>query len=203
VVLTLNYENPGDNGPIANTWNVANAYGFHIITPDAKWLLNQTARNSGNDEKLDNQTLFLTISSDDSTSSANRFSGPTVVLTGEAQPSPTDTSPDNRPPPSTLGLAIGLPLLFAFVFFGLCGTHFCMRTRRQVGPIAIGGGRKHFRRKGRYSGRTARRMRATMGGEAEYRDEPNMPGGRDMDIERTPEDRRAEWELAQVAGGRI
>jgi len=120
--------------------------------------------------------------------------GPVIVITSSPEAVPIDTSPSNRPAPSLLGLAVGLPLVIGFILLSVCGTHFCMRDRRQIGPIAIGGGRRHFHRKG-YSGRDARRQRAHVGGENTYRDEP-------IDDPMENSQARRDWELASVRGGR-
>ena len=150
-----------------------------------------------------NQTLYFIISCDDVATPGARgpFTGPSITLTSEPQPEPVDTSPNNRPAPSHLGLAVGLPLVFAFILVGVCGTHFCMKKRRQIGPIHIGGGARRFHRG--YSGRAARRQRAAAaaaaGGGATYHDEPG-----DLSEEQTlpPSAPSREWELANVKGGR-
>lgn len=69
-----------------------------------------------------------------------------------------------------------------------------MRNKRKVGPISIGGGRKHFSKRG-YSGRAERRRKAAIGGQATYRDETE-------DAVTPVDERSAEWELANVKGGR-
>lgn len=131
-----------------------------------------------------------------SASEDNITTGPTIVLTAAPTAAPIDTDPRNRPAVSTLGLVIGLPVLAVFAFGSVLALHFCMRNKRKVGPISIGGGRKHFSKRG-YSGRAERRRQAATGGDAEYRDE--MEDG----ITTSPSDERsADWELANVKGGR-
>lgn len=69
-----------------------------------------------------------------------------------------------------------------------------MRNQRKIGPIAIGGGRRHFKRAG-YSGRKARAQRTMQGGlQAEYTDDPVEAEYR--------EQQQRDWELANVRGGR-
>ncbi|KAI5779217.1 hypothetical protein EDC01DRAFT_621747 [Geopyxis carbonaria] len=198
VSITLNYENPGKSGKIAQNWDLSNSLGFTVVPPESAWMMNQTEIDAGWDsEKVENQTLSFTITSNDPTKpgSRNIHPGPTIYLT--SKPATPIIDKTNRPPVSVMGLAIGLPVVFAFILLMICGTHFCMRTRRQVGPISIGGGRRHFKKTG-YSGRQARRQKAALGGETEYRDDAeNFSDGR------TPSDNRSrEWELANVRGGR-
>lgn len=141
--------------------------------------------------------MFFTIAAGTpSGSDANIQLGPAIVLTGAPTPAPIDKDPRNRPAVSTLGLALGLPLLAVFAFGSVLTLHFCMQNKRKVGPISIGGGRKHFSKRG-YSGRAERRRQAAMGGQAEYRDEA------EDGITTSPSDERsADWELANVKGGR-
>jgi hypothetical protein len=73
-----------------------------------------------------------------------------------------------------------------------------MKNKRRIGPIAIGGGARRFK-KG-YSGRAARRQRAHVGGEGSYRDEPDEEEDSVPDL--SPAAQRREWELASVKGGR-
>lgn len=145
---------------------------------------------------MTNQSLYFVISCDDAATPGARgpHTGPSITLTSQPHAQPVDTSPNNRPAPSFLGLAVGLPLVFAFILTGVCGTHFCMKQRRQIGPIHIGGGARRFRRG--YSGRAARRQRAAAAG---YQDEPG-----DLGEEQTlpPSAPRRDWELANVKGGR-
>lgn len=172
-------------------WDSRNAFGFINIQPNKKWLLNQTALADGQEHNLENQTMAFTI-----TGESGPQAGPTIVLTAAPTAAPVDTDPRNRPSVSMLGLAIGLPLVLVFTFGSICGLHFCMRNKRSVGPISIGGGRKHFSKRG-YSGRAERRRLAAQGGQAEYRDET------EDGVTTSPTDeRRAEWELANVKGGR-
>lgn len=141
--------------------------------------------------------MFFTIAGGTpSTTDDNIQSGPTIVLTAAPTAAPIDKDPRNRPAVSKLGLAIGLPLLAIFAFGSVLALHFCMRNQRKVGPISIGGGRKHFSKRG-YSGRAERRRQAAMGGQAEYRDET------EDGVTTSPSDERsADWELANVKGGR-
>lgn len=178
-------------------WETQNAFGFINVEPDQKWLLNQTARDDGDERPLANQTMFFTITGGtSSTSDPNIQSGPTIILTAAPTPAPIDKDPRNRPGVSMIGLAIGLPLLAVFAFGSVLGLHFCMQNKRKVGPISIGGGRKHFSKRG-YSGRAERRRQAAMGGQAEYRDEA------EDGVTTSPLDERsADWELANVKGGR-
>lgn len=138
--------------------------------------------------------MFFTIAG--GTASANDpniQSGPTIILT--AAPVSVHV-PRTRPAVTKLGIIIGLPLVAVFVFGSVLGLHFCMQNKRKVGPISIGGGRKHFSKRG-YSGRTERRRQAAMGGQAEYRDET------EDGVTTSPLDERsANWELANVKGGR-
>lgn len=175
-------------------WDSNNAFGLMNVKPDKNWLINQTALDEGDEYKQDNQTMFFTIS--DSVGSTGPQTGPTIILTSKPTAPAADTSPRNRPKASTLALAIGLPLIAGFAFGSICCLHFCMRNKRKVGPISIGGGRKHFSKRG-YSGRAERRRKAAMGGHAAYRDEV------DDGIDSSPIDERsAEWELANVKGGK-
>lgn len=76
-----------------------------------------------------------------------------------------------------------------------------MREKRKIGPIAIGGGRRHFKKAG-YSGRKARTQRAMQGGmRAEYTDEPEEYSYNDRDNQPNSNTNR-DWELANVQGGR-
>jgi hypothetical protein len=161
--------------------------------PEDKWRINQTAIDEGFDSiVMDNQTMMLEISSNAHNgvqNSNNRYSGPTIILSSKPSPPKIDTS--ERPKPSFLGLVIGLPLMATFILLMICGTHFCMRRQRQVGPISIGGGRRHFQKRPGYSGRSGRRAKMATGGEASYRDEPARARSETSD-----------FELASVKGGR-
>ena len=171
--------------------------------PKEEWLLNQTLYDEGIDDYVTEQTLYFIISNDDVSTPGARgpYTGPNIILSAKIDPTPIDTSPNNRPPPSFLGLAVGLPLIFVFILFAVCGTHFCMKNRRQIGPIAIGGGARRFK-KG-YSGRAARRQRAHVGGGATYRDESEDGiEGEERSIPDPALAQRREWELASVKGGR-
>ncbi|KAF8544971.1 hypothetical protein BDD12DRAFT_699572, partial [Trichophaea hybrida] len=198
--LTLNYLTPGSKGRVAQDFQFPNARGFFTIQPKQEWLLNQTLHDQGTDVYADEQTLYFIIANDDVSTPGARgpFTGPNIILSAKIEPTPIDTSPNNRPPPSFLGLTVGLPLVFAFIFFAVCGTHFCMKNKRRIGPIAIGGGARRFK-KG-YSGRAARRQRAHVGGEGSYRDELDEEEDSAPDL--SPAAQRREWELASVKGGR-
>lgn len=191
VKIVLNYAEPGDRGDVAAEWELDNAFGFQVVQPQEDWLYNQTDLNKDNKVKVVNQTMYFVITSNDVTTDGarNLFHGPTVILTSASESEVVNSAPRDRPRASFFGLLIGLPLVFGFVVAVLCSTHFCMSRQRQVGPIAIGGGRRHFG-KGGYNGRKARRNRTAGGSEARYADDPMSPTGQDMNIERTPEERR-------------
>jgi len=198
VKLTLNYAVSGQAGNVVKSWDTNTAVGFINVEPVKDWMQNQTALNDGDKQTLTNQTVYFILSTSDS---EQQYRGPSVILTTSPKPKAVDTSPSNRPGVSTLGLAIGLPIMVAFIVGMVCCMHFCMRTRRQIGPIAIGGGRRHFRKKG-YSGRAARRMKATTGDlGTDYQDEPELgsPGSPGEELE---SERHDQWELASVKGGR-
>ncbi|KAI5851033.1 hypothetical protein BZA05DRAFT_399513 [Tricharina praecox] len=199
VYLTLNYKTKGGAGPVVKEWTISNALGFYSIHPEKDWLLNQTLKDAGLTEYVDEQEVYFIVSNDHASTSGARgpHYGPVFVVTSNPEAVPIDTSPNNRPPPSLLGLAVGLPLVVGLILLSVCGTHFCMRNRRQIGPIAIGGGRRHFKKKG-YTGRDARRQRAHVGGENTYRDEPIDDPIEDAGNAKA----RRDWELASVRGGR-
>lgn len=173
-------------------WEVANYLGFHPIVPSKDWLKNQTALNEGVKKDLTEQPMAFSIVGSDTSTGNGVQEGPTIILTSDPKAAPVDTSPNNRPPVSTLGLAIGLPLMVVFVAGTLCCLHFCMSSKRKVGPVSIGGGRRRFVGRG-YNGRAERRKKTAMGGQAAYRDDVT-------DVSPTDE-RGAEWELANVKGG--
>lgn len=126
-------------------------------------------------------------------------SGPVFLLTSEPIEGDIVNEPSKTPMPSKLGLFIGLPVMFGFVVAMVCGTHFCMRRQRQIGPIVIGGGGKRFK-KG-YTGREARRSRARQaGGVATYRDEDEDAA--EVGMAAPVPKPKSEWELTSVKGGR-
>lgn len=149
---------------------------------------------------MDNQTMYFTIADDSPSSTVNIEAGPTIILVSKPTASdPVDKSAGTRAPVSFLGLTVGLPIVFVFVVGTVISLHFCMRDRRKVGPISIGGGRRHLSNRG-YSGRAMRRQKAATAVDrgAEYRDEPE---GEITPASGTP-DRPNEWELTSVKGGR-
>lgn len=193
IYVTLNYHNPGGKGVFVNEWTADNAVGYVVVKPSNDWLLNQTALDLGKSETMQNQSVYLSIASNDLATNHNKVTGPDVLLTKAPEPEKIDTSPSNRPDVSVLGLALGLPVSILFCFAMVCGLHVCMRHQHRLGPIVIGGGsRRAFRTRG-YSGRAERRMKAAHRAEdAEYFDdvEPVLPRHNDAD-----------WELASVHGG--
>ncbi|RPA97247.1 hypothetical protein L873DRAFT_1691367 [Choiromyces venosus 120613-1] len=199
VKIILNYANAGGAGKVAKSWETANSFGLINIEPSKDWLVNQTALSDGDKKNVENQTMYFTIADDSpSDTLANVVVGPTIILTSRPSPAPVDKSPSNRPPVSTLGLAVGLPLVFVFVVGTVIFLHFCMKSKRTVGPVSIGGGRRHFSKRG-YSGRAVRRQRAAVAVRSgEYRDE--------LEEEIAPAGgvppKRGEWELTSVQGGR-
>jgi len=200
VKIVLNYYHAGEGGKVAKTWESANSFGFINVEPSGDWLINQTALDEGENTKMDNQTMYFTIADDSPSSTVNNIEGgPTIILVSKPTPEPVDTSTSNRPHITFLGLTVGLPIVFVFVVATVLSLHFCMRDRRTVGPISIGGGRRHLSNRG-YSGRAMRRQKAAAAVDrgAEYRDEPEgevAPAG-------SMPDRPDEWELTSVKGGR-
>ncbi|KAG0642579.1 hypothetical protein HOY80DRAFT_1104324 [Tuber brumale] len=199
VKIILNYANPGGAGKVAKSWQTSNSFGLINIEPSKDWLVNQTALGDGNKRTVENQTMYFTIADDSpSGTQPNVETGPTIILTSRPSPAPVDKSPSNRPPVSFLGLVVGLPLVFVFVIGTILSLHFCMKSKRTVGPISIGGGRRHFSKRG-YSGRAVRRQKAAVTVRSrDYRDEPEeeiAPAG-------GIPPKRGEWELTSVKGGR-
>ncbi|CUS07972.1 unnamed protein product [Tuber aestivum] len=193
VKIILNYADAGGAGKVAKLWETSNSFGLINIEPSKDWLVNRTAFSDGIKETVENQTMYFTIADNSpSGTQPNVETGPTIILTSRPSPPPIDKSPSNRPPVSFLGLAVGLPLVFVFVVGTILSLHFCMKSKRTVGPISIGGGRRHFSRRG-YSGRAVRRQKAAaVVRTGDYRDEPEG--------EIAP--KKGEWELTSVQGGR-
>ena len=184
VWVTLNYDSRVDDKSAQGIWKdkeVAASLGWSSVTPLSDWL----------DGYGDTVELYFTLQS----SLGQFFTGPTITVTTKPKPPPVDTSPSNRPPVNTLGLAVGLPVVLLFILIMVLGTHFCLRERRKVGPIHIGGvrGRKE------YGTRMSRRQR--------MKNAPVPAGKRYFDDGIDAAGQRGnstggEWELTDVQGGK-
>ncbi|KAK6348799.1 hypothetical protein TWF730_009569 [Orbilia blumenaviensis] len=76
--------------------------------------------------------------------------------------------PSVRPPVSTVGLAVGLPLAILFIVAVLVGLHFCNRDKRSIGGIVI----PSMRRRRAEGGYVSRRSKAQRGNRTSgYRDD--------------------------------
>ncbi|KAF3166077.1 hypothetical protein TWF225_000862 [Orbilia oligospora] len=92
-------------------------------------------------------------------------SGPWVMISKEPIHHP---QPSVRPPVSTVGLAVGLPLAVLFIVAVIAGLHFCNKDKRSIGGIVIPSMRRR-RAEGGYVSRRARGQRANRA--PGYRDE--------------------------------
>ncbi|KAK6512012.1 hypothetical protein TWF481_000910 [Arthrobotrys musiformis] len=92
-------------------------------------------------------------------------SGPVVMISKEPI---QHAQPSVRPPVSTVGLAVGLPLAVLFIVAVLAALHFCNRDKRSIGGIVIPSMRRR-RTEGGYVSRRARGQRANR--PPGYRDE--------------------------------
>lgn len=199
VYLSLNFVNHTDEAQAAGIWtkSVPSMVGWVDVHPKSDWL----------DDAPGGDTVELYFLLKGSRS-GKLYTGPLITVTTKPKPPKVDTSPNNRPPVNTLGLAIGLPVVLVFIVVMVLGTHFCMKERRKVGPIHIGGvrGRKE------YGTRMSRRQR-TKGGAVPLSSEA---GGYTDDREEYDEQRGqtggqkgtgmgpagGDWELTDVQGGR-
>ncbi|RVD86649.1 uncharacterized protein DFL_004913 [Arthrobotrys flagrans] len=104
--------------------------------------------------------------------------GPWVMFSKEPIQHP---QPSVRPPVSTVGLAVGLPLAVIFIVAVLAALHFCNRDKRSIGGIVIPSMRRR-RAEGGYVSRRARGQRA------------NRPPGYRDDIDT----KAAAWEMGAM-----
>ncbi|KAF8427714.1 hypothetical protein EV426DRAFT_365178 [Tirmania nivea] len=196
VHMSLNFVNQTDEKSAAGIWvkTVEANVGWVDVTPLSKWLEDAPHKDSVD-------VYFLMKGS----RSNSYYTGPTITVTTKPKPPKVDTSPNNRPPVNTLGLAIGIPVVVLFIIVMVLGTHFCMRERRKVGPIHIGGvrGRKE------YGTRMSRRQRmkgagvplAQGEGYTDERDEHEHEHGVPP-VARNSPGGGGGWELTDVQGGR-
>ena len=186
VWVALNYDNPVDNHSAQGIWmdkEVTASLGWSSVTPLSDWL----------DGYGDTVELYFTMQS----SLGETFTGPTIVVTTNPKPPPVDTTPSNRPPVNTLGLAVGLPVVLLFILTMVVGTHFCLRGRRKVGPIHIGGvrGRKE------YGTRMSRRQRMKDAPVPEGMEDRYFDDSMDASMQRS-NPAAGGWELTDVQGGK-
>lgn len=187
VWLTLNYDNPLDDKSAQGIWTdkaIAASLGYSTVTPLGSWL----------DGYGDTVNLYFSMRS----SLEKSFTGPTIVVTTKPKPSQVDTSPNNRPPVNTLGLAVGLPVVLLFILVMVLGTHFCLRGKRKVGPIHIGGvrGRKE------YGTRMSRRQRMKDAPVPASIGKRYFDDGMDASAQRD-NTTGGEWEMTDVQGGKV
>lgn len=190
VHMSLNFLNQTDEAGAAGIWAtvVAASIGFVDVHPLSDWF--------DDAPQPDNVDLYLVIKG---STSGKLYTGPTITLTTRPKPPKVDTSPNNRPAVNTLGLAVGLPVVLVFIVVMVLGTHFCMRERRKVGPIHIGGvrGRKE------YGTRMSRRQRLKGGvplaqeGYTDERGEEDEHG-----VPPVARNSTGGWELTNVQGGK-
>lgn len=186
VLITLNYKNATDDGAPKAIWddNLLAAVGWAVISPKSSWL-------EGYGDTVD---VYLTIQKG---KGGEVHWGPTFSVTSKPGPPPNDPFPDNRPPVNTVGLAIGLPVVIIFIIVMVLGTHFCMRERRKVGPIHIGG----VRGRGGYGvGRSRiQRMKGSVGAPLGMGNDLAVPPGAPK---RPARQSGLGWEMTDVQGGR-
>ncbi|RPB18447.1 hypothetical protein L211DRAFT_796837 [Terfezia boudieri ATCC MYA-4762] len=197
VYISLNFVNQTDEKSAPGIWSmtVSANLGFVDVHPLSAWL-----EDAPDEDSVD--VYFLMKGS----RSGSLYIGPTITVTTRPKPPMVDTSPNNRPAVNVLGLAIGLPVVLIFITTMLLGTHFCMRERRKVGPIHIGGlrGRKE------YGTRMSRRQRmagagvvpAQGDGYTDERDEHEDEHGAPP-VARNSTGEAGGWELTDVQGGRV
>ncbi|KAI9805979.1 MAG: hypothetical protein M1825_000593 [Sarcosagium campestre] len=139
IVLFVNYANTSSSFAGREAWHsekTPNGYGFASMTMDAAWL---------KDRKRNNLTILAQEIENDAAGVAGKSTwhvGPTVSLTTPPvqhyPPSP------ETPPPTKLGLMVGLPIALASVFIIMCGLAWGMRKTRRLGVGNVMGRRRGY-----------------------------------------------------------
>jgi len=135
-----------------------------------------------------NQSFQFLLHHIPNTGNAHDFK-PGPIVTINNTPPPPAATPIPTPPVSTQGIAIGIPLAVGSLIALIVFLHFCMKERRKIGPISIGG------RKGRSRGYSGRKTRT-----ARMKAQPVGVAGGYTDEEGPRDTRDTEWELTTVKG---
>lgn len=197
VFITLNYASPGSSGHVVDFWELPNARGFQVIHPKDAWLYNQTLKDRGVLQTVDFQDVYFAITNDHASTAVPHTSAALQISGKDSGPpsSPSSNTNNDYHRRSLLALAVALPLAFVLILLAVCGTHFALREKHRIGPIAIGGGSRRFE-KG-YSGRKERALKTKTQYAADAQPSTMVAAPPKAATVTTARD----WELDSVRGG--